>query len=161
MRCLLLGASLRGAAVLAFAAAVEEGKAVVTIGAPDKAAHVAHNFSVSLEEITSRGEAQVDLGSRKFNIKNQFLDDLDNQEYADLGNLRKALLVMHSPLDTTVSIAEAEKIYVKALHPKSFFSGQCRPPAQPQSGFGVCCQHYCRLGRSLPAVRRDTYCQCQ
>ncbi|MFT6287966.1 MAG: putative redox protein [Alcanivorax sp.] len=119
---LLIGHSLGGAAVLAFAAAVEEVKAVVTIGAPHKAEHVAHNFSVSLEEITSKGEAQVDLGGRKFNIKKQFLDDLDNQEYADLGNLRKALLVMHSPLDTTVSIAEAEKIYVEARHPKSFIS---------------------------------------
>ncbi|MEH6517491.1 MAG: bifunctional alpha/beta hydrolase/OsmC family protein [Halioglobus sp.] len=119
---LLIGHSLGGAAVLAMAAAVEEVKAVVTIGAPHKAEHVAHNFSASLEEIASKGEAQVDLGGRKFNIKKQFLDDLDNQEYADLGNLRKALLVMHSPLDTTVSIAEAEKIYVEARHPKSFIS---------------------------------------
>jgi putative redox protein len=34
----------------------------------------------------------------------------------------KALLVMHSPLDTTVDIAEAEKIYSAARHPKSFVS---------------------------------------
>jgi len=32
------------------------------------------------------------------------------------------LLVMHSPVDTTVKIAEAEKIYQAALHPKSFVS---------------------------------------
>jgi putative redox protein len=119
---LLIGHSLGGAAVLAMAAAVEEVKAVATIGAPHKARHVAHNFSASLEEIARKGEAQVDLGGRKFNIKKQFLDDLDNQEYANLGNLRKALLVMHSPLDTTVDIAEAEKIYLEARHPKSFIS---------------------------------------
>ncbi|MEH6571157.1 MAG: alpha/beta fold hydrolase [Halioglobus sp.] len=119
---LLIGHSLGGAAVLAMAAAVAEVKAVVTIGAPHKADHVAHNFSASLEEIKSKGEAQVDLGGRKFNIKKQFLDDLENQTYADLGKLRKALLIMHSPVDSTVGIAQAEKIYLEARHPKSFVS---------------------------------------
>jgi putative redox protein len=68
------------------------------------------------------GEAQVQLGERQFLIKKQFLEDLDKQTLGDLGKLRKALLVMHSPLDATVSIAEAEKIYVAARHPKSFIS---------------------------------------
>ena len=119
---LLIGHSLGGAAVLAMAADVSEAKAVVTIAAPHKADHVAHNFSASLEEIKSTGQAQVDLGGRKFSIKKQFLDDLDSQEYADLGKLRKALLVMHAPLDAIVGIAEAEKIYIEARHPKSFVS---------------------------------------
>jgi uncharacterized OsmC-like protein/pimeloyl-ACP methyl ester carboxylesterase len=119
---LLIGHSLGGAAVLAMAADVPEVKAVVTIGAPHKADHVAHNFSASLEEITSAGEARVDLGGRQFSIKKQFLDDLEKHDYADLGKLRKALLIMHAPLDATVGIAEAEKIYVSARHPKSFIS---------------------------------------
>jgi putative redox protein len=119
---LLIGHSLGGAAVLAMASAVPEVKAVATIGAPHKADHVAHNFSASLEEINNKGEAQVDLGGRKFNIKKQFLDDLENQTYSDLSKLRKAILVMHAPLDATVSIAQAEKIYMEAKHPKSFIS---------------------------------------
>jgi len=119
---LLIGHSLGGAAVLAMAAELPEVKAVVTIGAPHKADHVAHNFSASLEDIVSKGEALVDLGGRKSSIRKQFLDDLENQEYADLGKLRKALLVMHAPLDATVSIAEAESIYLEARHPKSFIS---------------------------------------
>jgi uncharacterized OsmC-like protein/alpha/beta superfamily hydrolase len=119
---LLIGHSLGGAAVLAMASAVPEVKAVATIGAPHKADHVAHNFSASLEEINRKGEAQVDLGGRKFNIKKQFLDDLENQTYSDLSKLRKAILVMHAPLDATVSIAQAEKIYMEAKHPKSFIS---------------------------------------
>ena len=40
----------------------------------------------------------------------------------DLGRLRKALLVMHAPLDSVVAIDEAEKIYREARHPKSFVS---------------------------------------
>ena len=119
---LLIGHSLGGAAVLGMAIQVPEVRAVVTIGAPHRAEHVAHNFSASLEEINSTGEAQVDLGGRTFSIKKQFLDDLDKLQDADLGKLRKALLVMHAPLDATVGIAEAEKIYMQAKHPKSFIS---------------------------------------
>jgi uncharacterized OsmC-like protein/alpha/beta superfamily hydrolase len=119
---LLIGHSLGGAAVLAMAANVPEVRAVATIGAPHKADHVTHNFSASLEEIATTGEARVDLGGRQFSIKKQFLDDLEQHDYADLGKLGKALLVMHAPLDATVSITEAEKIYVGARHPKSFIS---------------------------------------
>jgi len=38
------------------------------------------------------------------------------------GELRKALLVLHSPVDQTVSVQQAEKIFVSAMHPKSFVS---------------------------------------
>ncbi len=119
---LLIGHSLGGAAVLAMAGEVPEAKAVVTIGAPHRAEHVAHNFSASLEEITATGEARVELGGRQFRIKKQFLDDLETHQSIDLGKLRKALLVMHAPLDATVNIEQAEKIYLEARHPKSFIS---------------------------------------
>jgi uncharacterized OsmC-like protein/pimeloyl-ACP methyl ester carboxylesterase len=119
---LLIGHSLGGAAVLAMASQVPEVKAVVTIGAPHNAEHVTQNFQASLSEIDRTGEAQVALGDRQFLIKKQFLEDLDKQPLGDLGKLRKALLVMHSPLDATVPIDEAEKIYVAARHPKSFIS---------------------------------------
>ena len=37
-------------------------------------------------------------------------------------SIKKALLVLHSPIDTTVAISQAEKIFVAAKHPKSFVS---------------------------------------
>ncbi len=37
-----------------------------------------------------------------------------------LGRLRRALMVMHSPVDNTVGIDNARQIYVAARHPKSF-----------------------------------------
>ncbi len=119
---LLIGHSLGGAAVLAMAGQVPEATAVVTLAAPSRAEHVVHNFAASLETIREQGEATVSLAGRAFTIKKQFLDDLDGFEAQGLGGLRKALLVMHSPLDTTVDIAEAEKIYREARHPKSFIS---------------------------------------
>lgn len=119
---LLIGHSLGGAAVLAMAQHVSEAKAVVTIGAPHHAEHVVHNFSASISDIQSKGEAEVQLAGRSFLIKKQFLDDVSAQEQGAIGKIRKALLVMHAPLDDVVSIKEAEKIYLEAKHPKSFVS---------------------------------------
>ena len=58
---ILIGHSLGGAAVLAAAPQVAEAKAIVTIGAPSDAAHVAHNFGAKLDEIANDGEAEVQL----------------------------------------------------------------------------------------------------
>lgn len=119
---LLIGHSLGGAAVLAMASELPKVKAVVTIGAPHEAGHVIHNFDAHLETIESLGEAKVSLGMREFTIKKQFLDDLNNQTTEHIQHLNKALLVMHSPVDLTVDISDAEKIYKAAKHPKSFVS---------------------------------------
>ena len=119
---LLIGHSLGGAAILAAASQVPEAKAVVSLAAPHRADHVLHNFATSIDNIREQGQAEVDLAGRKFTIKQQFIQDLEQFEASSLSKLRKALLVMHSPLDDTVAIAEAEKIYKEALHPKSFVS---------------------------------------
>jgi len=119
---LLVGHSLGGAAVLSMAATVPEVKGVVTIGAPFSPDHVLHHLTSSIDEIEATGSADVQLGPRSFTIKKQFIDDLRNQDTDHIGNLRKALLVMHSPIDQTVDIGEAEKIYRQAKHPKSFVS---------------------------------------
>ena len=65
----------------------------------------------------------MNIGGRPFTIKKQFLDDIETKSLPEVTkNLRKALLVMHSPQDTTVGIENAEEIYVAARHPKSFVS---------------------------------------
>lgn len=119
---LLIGHSLGGAAVLGVADKVAESVAVVTIGAPSDAAHVAHNFSAHIDDIEANGEAEVNLAGRKFNIQKQFLDDINSYGNSHISKLKKALLVMHSPIDSIVKITEAEKIYQAAFHPKSFVS---------------------------------------
>ena len=119
---LLIGHSLGGAAVLGVATKVPESVAVVTIGAPSDAAHVAHNFAAHIDDIEKNGEAEVNLAGRKFKIQKQFLDDINSYGNSHISKLKKALLVMHSPVDNTVKITEAEKIYQAAFHPKSFVS---------------------------------------
>ncbi|TDF34417.1 OsmC family protein [Alteromonadaceae bacterium M269] len=119
---LLIGHSLGGAAVLGVAQKVPESMALVTIGSPSDAAHVAHNFAAHIDDIEEQGKAEVNLAGRKFTIQKQFLDDINNYGTNHISKLKKALLVMHSPIDSIVKIAEAEKIYQAALHPKSFVS---------------------------------------
>ena len=51
------------------------------------------------------------------------MDDIQKQNPEEVAHqLRKALLILHSPQDTTVGIENAAKIYQAALHPKSFIS---------------------------------------
>ena len=119
---LLIGHSLGGAAVLAMAAQLPKVKAVVTIAAPFEASHVLHNFDAHLETIETDGQVKVSLGPREFTVKKQFLDDLRSQTTDHIKHLNKALLVLHSPVDLTVDITDAEKIYKAAKHPKSFVS---------------------------------------
>ncbi|HEV7617845.1 MAG TPA: alpha/beta hydrolase [Burkholderiaceae bacterium] len=120
---LLIGHSLGGAAVLAAAADVPEALAVVTIGAPSDPSHVTGLFRDQLDRIETEGEAEVQLAGRPFRIKRQFLIDAAEQKLArKIAHLRKALLVMHSPHDTTVDIGNALDIFTAAKHPKSFVS---------------------------------------
>lgn len=120
---LLIGHSLGGAAVLAAAGHIPEAQAVITIGAPSDPEHVSHLFSDQVETIEKKGVAPVKLGARTFNITKQFLTDISNHNMKEhISNLGKALLVFHSPRDTTVSIDEASKIFTAAKHPRSFIS---------------------------------------
>lgn len=119
---LLIGHSLGGAAVLKAAEQMTEVTAIATIGAPFNAEHVSKQLGSTLSKISAEGEAEVDLAGRKFTIRKQFVDDIRSQDNHHIAKLRRALLILHSPIDETVNIAEAEKIYQQALHPKSFIS---------------------------------------
>jgi alpha-beta hydrolase superfamily lysophospholipase len=120
---LLIGHSLGGAAALAAAHDMAEARAVVTLAAPFEAKHVAHLISGGEETIRREGEAAVDIGGRAFRIRREFLDDLERHDpLGTIGSLRKALMIMHSPRDATVSIDNAARIFMAAKHPKSFVS---------------------------------------
>lgn len=120
---LLIGHSLGGAAVLSAAHHLPKVKAISTIGSPATADHVQHLFMNAVPELEAKGEARVKIGLREFNIKKQLLDDLNkNTSAKHIGNLKRPLLIFHSPVDTIVSVDEAAKIYKSAKHPKSFIS---------------------------------------
>ena len=120
---ILVGHSLGGTAILAAADGIDSAVAVATIGSPADAEHVLHLLDDDLDKIEKTGEAQVRLAGRPFHIRKEFVDDVRSQSVRDgIRSLRKALLVMHSPIDELVPLEEAARIYGSALHPKSFIS---------------------------------------
>lgn len=120
---ILIGHSLGGAAVLYTAGQLPGIAAVATIGAPADPPHVKALLKEKIEDIKASGEATVDIGGRSFKIKQQFLDDIDQFDSDEIiGQLGKALLVLHSPQDKIVGVENAAKIYTAAKHPKSFIT---------------------------------------
>jgi uncharacterized OsmC-like protein/alpha/beta superfamily hydrolase len=120
---ILIGHSLGGAAVLAAASQIPEARAVATIAAPADPAHVTDLFKEHVADIHAKGEVEVALAGRPFRIRKEFLDDVAEQKlHQCLANLRKALLVLHSPTDDLVGIENASAIFTAAKHPKSFIS---------------------------------------
>lgn len=120
---IMLGHSLGGTATLVAASNTPEVKAVATIGSPYNTLNILKQFGQQIDEIEEKGEAEVPLAGRPFKIKKQFLDDVRNQNVEEaISNLKKPLLVMHSPIDETVNIDHARMIYQAAKHPKSFIS---------------------------------------
>ena len=118
---ILIGHSLGGAAVLAAAHRIAEARAVVTIAAPFDSAHVVGLFAEHVEEI--KAKIEVALAGRPFRVRRALLDDIAEQNLGPrIAELRKALLVFHSPTDESVGIDNASHIFTTAKHPKSFIS---------------------------------------
>lgn len=120
---LLIGHSLGGAAVIFAADKLPSVKSIVTIGAPSSPVHVKHLLKSNLEEIEEKGIAEVNVGGRNFSIKSDFLKDINTHDLSSFArDLNKAFLIMHSPQDAVVEIANAEALYKSVKHPKSFVS---------------------------------------
>ena len=120
---ILIGHSFGGAAVIQAASRIPSSTAVVSIAAPSDPQHVTRALGKAAVSIQNQGQADVVLAGRTFTLKKQFLDDLDFVNMAEtLKNLNRALLVLHSPIDKTVGIENAARIFQAARHPKSFIS---------------------------------------
>tara|TARA_R110002049_G_scaffold329_17_gene1913 strand:+ start:7895 stop:9112 length:1218 start_codon:yes stop_codon:yes gene_type:complete len=120
---LIIGHSLGGAAAILAAQKITSIRAIATIGAPYNPLHVKHIFKGDIETINVKGTAEVNIGGRSFTIKKQFLEDLKSHSFQEtLNNIRKSILILHSPQDDVVEIKNAEEIYIAVRHPKSFVS---------------------------------------
>jgi alpha-beta hydrolase superfamily lysophospholipase len=120
---LLVGHSFGGSAVIAAAHLVDSVRAVVSIGAPYEPAHVEHNYDALVERILEEGEAPFLIGGKALTLRRHFIEDVRSADlHGRIRTLRRALLVMHSPTDNTVGIANASQIFRAARHPRSFVS---------------------------------------
>ena len=123
---LIMGHSLGGAAVLKAATRPELKKIlkmVATVGAPFDPAHSVLHYADKIGEADANGSVHVTLGGRELVISRHFLEDLaetNPEEY--LGKVRKPLLVVHSPIDVTVGIDNAQTIFRLTRYPKSLMA---------------------------------------
>lgn len=118
---ILIGHSMGGAAVIAATHRIPEVRAVATIATPADPAHVVNLIKDDIATIRAQGYAQVHLGGKTFNVKEQFLDDVAEQPQGErIRELGVPLLVLHSPDDRTVPIDDAFTIFEQATQPKSF-----------------------------------------
>jgi len=118
---ILIGHSLGGAAMFVAASDIPSAKAISTIGAPCDPSHIAHIFKGREDELNEKGELEISIAGRSFKLKKQFLHDVQEaQTCAAIHDLKRALLIFHSPLDEIVDIKHAQRIYESARHPKSF-----------------------------------------
>ncbi|CAN5379976.1 alpha/beta hydrolase [soil metagenome] len=120
---LLVGHSFGGAAVISAAHDCASVAAVARVGAPFDPAHVEHNYDALLHRIEAEGEALFMVGGKALTLKRHFIEDVRAADLRErIQTLRRALLVMHSPTDNTVGIANASDIFRTARHPRSFVS---------------------------------------
>jgi putative redox protein len=120
---LLVGHSFGGSAVIAAAGKCPSVAAVVSIAAPYEPAHVENNYDALVHRIQADGEAPFSIGGKALTLKRDFIEDVRAADLHDcIRKLHRALLVMHSPTDNTVGIANASHIFRAARHPRSFVS---------------------------------------
>lgn len=120
---LLMGHSLGGAASLKAATQLRDLRAVATLGAPFDPAHAVLHFADRIKDVDEQGAVTVVLGGRDIVISRAFLEDLaDTNPEIYLPLLRKPLLLVHSPIDETVGVDNAQNIFLLTRYPKSLVS---------------------------------------
>ena len=120
---ILIGHSFGGAAVLAAARQSPGVRAVATVGAPMDPAHAEMQYDAVVDRVLSEGSAEWMVGGRTLTLKRAFVEDVRTAALHDkIRGLRLPLLILHSPTDNTVGIANASEIFRTARHPRSFVS---------------------------------------
>jgi pimeloyl-ACP methyl ester carboxylesterase len=120
---LLVGHSLGGAAAIA-AVQSTTARALITLAAPVDPRTVERHYKEVVQQAIADGSAPWDVGGKALTIKRQFVEDVRR---ADLGpaleRLNVPLLIIHSPDDQTVPLADAGRIFRAVTHhPRSFIS---------------------------------------
>jgi putative redox protein len=119
---LLVGHSWGGAA--AIAAAQDAGvRAVVSVSAPFDPSHAEQHYDDLVDRVLEEGHVVWQVGGKRLNLKRGMVEDVRAADLQNrIGELRKPLLVMHSPTDDVVGIENASEIFRAARHPRSFVS---------------------------------------
>ncbi len=120
---LLIGHSLGGAAAIVSASQLETVKAVATIGTPSDVLNTTEHFADKVKDLKKGEKTDVNIGGRKFAISQEFVEGFKQHNLLEITkNLRKPILIMHSPFDQIVDVSNSSELFRAAMHPKSFVS---------------------------------------
>ena len=121
---LLVGHSLGGCAALIAANSLPDISAVATISAPADLQHILSLLSpTDLDNIDRHGGTVANIASREFLLRRSFIESVDRTNIEQsVSLLRRPLLIMHAPNDPVVGIEHASRLFIAAIHPKSFVS---------------------------------------
>ncbi|MFT5050582.1 MAG: pimeloyl-ACP methyl ester carboxylesterase [Chlamydiales bacterium] len=120
---LLIGHSWGGATCLATAQQLPGVSAIATIAAPSDPAHVLEHFPREVERALEVGAAPIAIAGRSYELTRQFIEDVRSHDHtATLRSLNRPLLILHSPSDSTVDIAHAQRIYETVRGTRSFIA---------------------------------------
>ncbi|HKY46484.1 MAG TPA: alpha/beta hydrolase, partial [Acidimicrobiia bacterium] len=136
--CAMVGHSLGGSASLIAASRVRTVRAVVTIGAPSRPSHILSLIDDGSQTGTGvAGCVVARIAGRAFPVSLKLLEDLDRYDQERVvASLNRPLLVLHSPEDEVVPVAEGERIFQQAAQPKAFepLSGADHLLTNPEHG---------------------------
>lgn len=120
---LLVGHSLGGTACLVAAEEIPECRAVVTLASPSDTDHFRQTVLARAPTLAHQETGTMDVGGVAYPVRRHLLEDLGRQHVQEhIRTLGRALLVIHSQGDETLSIDHAERIFAAARHPKAFVS---------------------------------------
>jgi putative redox protein len=120
---ILVGHSLGGAAAIVAAAEIPEAVAVATIGAPSTTDRLQERLLERAPRVLEDGVQEVDVAGTRLRIGRPLVEDLGDHDLREAtADLERALLILHSPVDSFVSVEEAARLFRAAKHPKSFVS---------------------------------------
>lgn len=104
----LIGHSFGGAASLAMAGTIPSVQGSIALAAPSDTHHLADLLIRMDPDIASLGRGTVSIGGQKHQVQRQMVEDFRSHDLrATVANLRKPLLIFHSPEDETVGFYHA------------------------------------------------------
>lgn len=117
---LQVGHSIGGVASLATASQLASVKAVAVLAAPSNLEDIRRRMLRQDPKITTAGSGRIQFGESPYLIDKQMLDDFSRHEVIQFAaDLKKPLLILHSPKDEVLLFDHAEALYQAAQHPKS------------------------------------------
>ncbi len=108
----LVGHSFGAACSLSLAQQIQSVRGVVSVAGPSDTLHLADILHRMDSEISRQGIGTVQIGGKKFVIREQLLHNLRNQDLpATLRQLSKPALLFHSPADETLGFEHVLRLF--------------------------------------------------